>query len=291
MYTIFLGAPSIEDIDVNPDEYNWTTFSPDPPTDNILPPSTLDAAKRRISLLYENIIFRDEDEPDSMIESQPANETTALSFRTGGLNRDSVGLSFLNPSASRFETQETRETQSVNYSDTSSIVHFPSFHFDLNSLTSLASMSRARAKESKKVALLLAVLEVEGPDIIRIHKGVDAGKEISILKLVLGDNDGICKLTAWREIAEKWAGEGNEVAVKRGDIVFIENAMATFQPSTPITISASPHLNSKLQICYRSLPHAHEDMRLRPDLRLGSTDPSVKKVTSVLAWFEKMAGL
>ncbi|KAF5343461.1 hypothetical protein D9758_011848 [Tetrapyrgos nigripes] len=54
-------------------------------------------------------------------------------------------------------------------------------------------------------AMLLAVLEVEGPDTIRTKKGPDAGKEISILKMVLGDEEGnVCKLVAWREIAEVW---------------------------------------------------------------------------------------
>lgn len=69
--------------------------------------------------------------------------------------------------------------------------------------------------------MLLAVLEVEGPDTLRLKKGADSGKEISILKMVLGDEDGVCKLTAWREVAENWGGTSNTVSVKRGDIVLI----------------------------------------------------------------------
>ena len=71
---------------------------------------------------------------------------------------------------------------------------------------------------------LLAVLEVEGPDTIRIKKGADAGKEIAVLRLILGDEEGcICKLTAWREVAETWGGIDDAVGVKRGDILYLES--------------------------------------------------------------------
>lgn len=39
------------------------------------------------------------------------------------------------------------------------------------------------------------------------------------------------------------------------------------------------------------MPYAHEDMQLRPDLRLGGSDASVRKVASLVRWFERMAGL
>lgn len=34
-----------------------------------------------------------------------------------------------------------------------------------------------------------------------------------------------------------------------------------------------------------------EDARYRPDLRLGISDSAVRKVSTVVAWFESMAGL
>ena len=72
--------------------------------------------------------------------------------------------------------------------------------------------------------VLLAVIEVEGPDTIRVKKGREAGKEIAIFKMILGDEEGTaCKLTAWREVAEEWGGSGETVAAKRGDIVHIES--------------------------------------------------------------------
>ena len=112
---------------------------------------------------------------------------------------------------------------SYDYSDASSITHFPAFHFNLHALTSLSFL--AANQVTTKVSLLLAILEVEGPDTIRIKKGPDAGKEVSILKLIMGDADNqICKLTAWREVAEAWGGCDDLPAVKRGDIVWVESA-------------------------------------------------------------------
>lgn len=212
------------------------------------------------------------------------------------------------------ETQEeTQDTQSYNYSDASSIARFPSFLFSLHSLTSLASLSRLAQKGSKKVNVLLAVLEVEGPNTIRIKKGADAGKEISLLALILGDDEGsVCKLTAWREIADAWGGSSvGATGVKRGDILYIESMFtksdrfrtlglyvspladitATWDSVTSPTLSASSFLKSKMEICYRTMPYTHEDKRLRPDLRLGESDAAVRKVAAVVRWFEGMAGL
>jgi len=158
--------------------------------------------------------------------------------------------------------------------------------------------------------VLLAVLEVEGPDVIRIKRGADAGKSVSIFKMILGDEEGnVCKLTAWREVAEEWGGIGKGVATKRGDIVYIESnlprgqsihsillilhpdVMATCDPTASTTMTASPYLKSQLVICYRTMPYTHEDGKLRPDLRLGHSEPTVRRVAAVVRWFENMTGL
>lgn len=68
-------------------------------------------------------------------------------------------------------------------------------------------------------------------------------------------------------------------------------AGGTAAASIPISLSASPQLKSKLEICYRALPAAPQDARLRPDLRLGMSDAAVRKVASVVRWFEGVAGL
>lgn len=346
MFRVFLGAPSRADLareaSTNSNRtYRWETVESQKheietirqtSTAEILeiyPPATLEAASRRISLLYQNIIFNDVDDEleledtevqyegmfyfvhfDGSLQFFLSDQTTRI---TDGKDISTIDPSllpsFLNSSKSlsdTFDIEETQESVSYNYSDASSIARFPTFHFSLHSLTSLSSLTGIVGKESKKATLLLAVLEVEGPDTIRIKKGADAGKEVSILKTILGDEDGnVCKLTAWRDVADSWGG------VKRGDVVLIESesqptfefqfslihlyvsldVTVNYEPGTTPTLTASPYLKSKLEICYRTMPYTHEDGRLRPDLRLGISDAAVRKVASVVAWFEGMAGL
>ncbi len=89
---------------------------------------------------------------------------------------------------------------------------------------------------ARKVNLLFVVLEVDGPDTIKIKNGRDAGKEVAILKMIVGDEEGkVGKLTAWREVAEMWGGslEGS-VAVKRGDVILLEGMIAYFTCFAPI---------------------------------------------------------
>lgn len=173
-------------------------------------------------------------------------------------------LNVLNEASTIIETQPSQgtatdfeESYSAEYSNTSSIAigRFPHFHFNLHSVVSLAQLSgttttttnskhfyqaarpgatmatNAKAM-SRKVDLLLAILEVDGPDRIKVKKGAQAGTEVSILKLILGDEQGsVCRLTAWRETAEEWGGErqvvqegrlGEGEGVKRGDVVYIQ---------------------------------------------------------------------
>jgi len=75
MYRVFLGAPSIADLDKDPKSFQWHTISSQSQSTHfksnkslhtsrsiIFPSATLEAASRRISLLYENTIF--DDKPD-----------------------------------------------------------------------------------------------------------------------------------------------------------------------------------------------------------------------------------
>lgn len=114
----------------------------------------------------------------------------------------------------------------------SQIVLFPNFKFSLHALSSLSSlMSRPDAernmgaghgKRTTKVSLLAAVLEVDGPDVVRLKMGAEAGTEVALLKLIVGDDSGaIVKITAWRETAELWSGsdEANHPGIKKGDVV------------------------------------------------------------------------
>ncbi|KAF9524100.1 hypothetical protein CPB83DRAFT_861887, partial [Crepidotus variabilis] len=420
-YRVFLGAPTLADIEKDANSYSWKTISttsnatggstksssrnvsrnstsgalvppahePDSasgqlvhptngaPSSAIFPfdPATLEAASQKISMLYKDIVFSNEEMNEEMridntehsiedlSESQGSlghskssrdvhwqlltplgseemnsgqrdekgaeisvfrgiDQTTVYTWapteeqpsRGDGLksSQSFVGPSFLLPSQdlplssfvvsqsliqTPLETQTQPESQSFNLNSfSSSIGRFPSFHFNLHTLTSLTSLNAQAATTKTKVVhkidVLLAALELEGPETIKIKKGVDAGKEVSIFKMILGDDEGeVCKLTAWREIADDWGGNGKMVGPKRGDILFMENVTATSEPKTATTLSASTFQRSSLTICYRTMPYAHEDGGLRPDLRLGSSEPCVRKVASVVRWFEEMAGL
>ncbi|KAK0484033.1 hypothetical protein IW261DRAFT_1550230 [Armillaria novae-zelandiae] len=293
MYRVFLGAPSLQELRGHQLEYRWEHIvsSPAPAVldEDSVPPTSeaLEAASLRISRLYENTIFQgDEDDTTGQLDDEHVDESTMITWPpTNPADSEerlqTSTISFLETSASLLDTQETQETQ---YSDTSSIARFPTFHFNLHTLGTLDGLRGG----SRKMNFLLVALEVDGPDTIRTKKGA----EISLLKMILGDDEGnMCKLTAWREVADVWGGMTGSVRVKRGDVVFLENVTATCEPKASPALSASPYLNSKLQICYRTLMYTQTDAKLRPDLRLGFSDPSVRKVESLVRWFETMAGL
>lgn len=70
-YRVFLGAPSTTRLKQSADKietFQWQTISSNTsssstaPTNIIFPPATLEAASRRISLIYQNIIFTDADD-------------------------------------------------------------------------------------------------------------------------------------------------------------------------------------------------------------------------------------
>lgn len=63
MYSIFLGAPSASALNEDPRNYEWKTISL---PGSLPPPATLDAATRRISLYYQNIIFREDGEEQEL---------------------------------------------------------------------------------------------------------------------------------------------------------------------------------------------------------------------------------
>ncbi len=115
------------------------------------------------------------------------------------------------------ETQLSATTSYV-YSDTSSIARFPNFQFSLGTLSELASAQG-------KTCLLLAVLEVDGPDEVTVRRGPDAGGVISVLRLIVGDEAStIRKLMAWREVAETWSGATQDVVgIRCGDVVYFES--------------------------------------------------------------------
>ena len=234
-YRVFLGAPSSTSLGYNEEDFGWETFTATTP---ILDASVFEAASRRISRLYENIIFAEDDDEDVVNasdnnfldaeHSSRAAETFIIWSPTQNRTRNasgSQGSSGLQEST----MEETQETSSHEYSDTSSIGRFPHFSFNLHTLRlvkALVDMAKAsRAKGTLKVNVLMAGLEVEGPDTVTIRKGPHAGSQVSILKMILGDGDGnVFKLTAWRDVAEMWGiGTDTQPSIRRGDIVLFRS--------------------------------------------------------------------
>ena len=353
MYRVFLGAPSSSEILKDPSTYSWSTISSTLPLTRaqspfehdgsllgvgsdvsrlhqhkptqsfFFPPGTLEAASYRISLIYKNVLFQDDDEElegdvvfsqlgpvrapvepieiervptqpagegidesmfcrlhfesclllldqttlytwpptaeaskrgsaasehdfsevgeslpvsktsvleDSLLASQPLESQGPTNINakgpTGSLSR--IDLSIFNASETSVMTYsemfDTTEESFGGYSDASSIALLPRFHFSLHNLISLSHITSSNRKVSSKVSILLGILEVDGPDVVKLRKGSDAGKEVAILKLILGAEDGsVCRLTAWREVAEEWGGDGTSPPVKKGDIVLLES--------------------------------------------------------------------
>ena len=135
------------------------------------------------------------------------------------MNRPPLGASTSRMASLGQINFETQDFSTGSYSDTSSIARFPDFQFSLNALSVLASVQG-------KACLLLAVLEVDGPDEVTVRRGPDAGRTVSVLRLVVGDEAStIRKLTAWREVAETWGGATQTEGVRRGDVVYFESAL------------------------------------------------------------------
>ncbi|KAG1765842.1 hypothetical protein EV702DRAFT_981279 [Suillus placidus] len=309
-FRVFLSAPSISDLKKDPSgSYTWKTIEPPSAEASqalLYPPATLEAASRRISLIYQNIIFDDSDEEafdqehlhDRELQSPyvKIEQTTVITWPPTPVADITGAPSFLRTSQSQSQSQlaamyQTQETTSVSYSDASSITRFPHFQISLHKVSSLASLYSENFARGRKVNILLATLEVEGPDTVLVKKGPDAGKEVSVLKMILGDEDGsVCKLTAWRDVADAWGALG----VKRGDIIYLGSTYhlaPTCEPGSSIALTASPYNKPTAEICFRTMPYTREDNRLRPDLRLGKSDAAVKKVAALAQWFERMAGL
>ncbi|KIY73186.1 hypothetical protein CYLTODRAFT_342688 [Cylindrobasidium torrendii FP15055 ss-10] len=257
MRRVFLGAPTANDLKYDSKtSFSWTT----------LPDTNYNDASHATDTLTVN--------------------GTAITW-SPTQNRSGV-LSFLNTTTDSQETEDSF-TQSQAHSDSSSIAQFPQFHFSLNSLTTLESL---HGHGSKQVSMLLAVLEIQGPDGITLRKGKDAGREVYLLKLTLGDSDNqVCTLTAWRETAENWGGLNDSPGIQRGDIVHIQNVKASFEPDTRPSLTASPYLKSNMDICYRTIPRTEQDNGLRPDLRLALTDPAVRHVSRLVGWFTQVFGV
>ncbi|KAJ3007388.1 hypothetical protein NUW54_g3566 [Trametes sanguinea] len=167
-YRVFYGAPSTQDLRKPSSKLRWQTVTTSDARSGplTLPPATLAAASRRISMMYANVIFGESQEDDEACVGDPAGgneqphpegQTTLITWAptTQGpdeTSRSRAEVTFLRPSVtisyfrSQKETQESQETDSFNESNASSIAQFPAFHFSLHALTPLDTLiSQAQA--------------------------------------------------------------------------------------------------------------------------------------------------
>ena len=107
-FRVFLGAPSAADIDTDPSDYVWQTLQDSSITQHSLafvpyPPATLDAASRRISLLYQNVIF------DSISDSrEPELDHVSAS------QQDDPGTSPHRSTRTREQNHDTAQTEQLS---------------------------------------------------------------------------------------------------------------------------------------------------------------------------------
>ena len=131
------------------------------------------------------------------------------------------GISFATTSISDETYSKDMTSTFDTQHDNISIARLPSFYIPVNRLSSIEAVLRIENSGSptRKVCLLVAILDIEGPNIVRIKKGKEAGKEAAVLGLVVGDEEGkIAKVTVWRECAEEWGG-----VVRKGDVVYMKS--------------------------------------------------------------------
>lgn len=161
--------------------------------------------------------------------TQPEDSTSSRlpSLRTSMIAGGQSSSLWQNNDTTNLETQISAITTtscSYVYSDSSSSIgQFPNFQFSLGTLSPLGSAQG-------KTCLLLAVLEVDGPDEVTLRRGPDAGRVVSVLRLIVGDEAStIRKLTAWREVAEVWGGATQDaVGIRCGDVVYFESTVVRF---------------------------------------------------------------
>lgn len=240
-YRIFTGAPCIKGFP-DSDQPTWQTLTTRENT-SVIPSASLQQVDSRLSLIYQNVIFNSEDESEEIRNfledgAFPCSSTAfcGLIFASDPSNSSFLeGPSSIGPSLAKnhgssksqectFDADMSGEN-STFLSEGSSIRRFPTFAFNPNSISSLSLLSGMleQSYESARIALLLGILEVDGPSYVKSK--APPHTEMALLKIVAGSEDGsLCKIVAWRETAEIWSGDYQDRALKRGDIVLFESA-------------------------------------------------------------------
>ncbi|CAE6348115.1 unnamed protein product [Rhizoctonia solani] len=243
-YLVISGAPSLREIrsgaTSNP---QWRVIHPyHAENTNIGVDSSQESPTNSYDLRTgedpSNILWppsQSQSQSQSQTQSQPPTQPTFLqtSVQVGQESNRTDSITSTSTTSTLIETETfpTRtfrmtntlpnsQSQSIS-SASSSIAHFPTFHFSLRTLTPLRVALTPVGRGSVKANLLVAVMEVDGPDMITTK----AGQETHMLKLVVGDDEGAAgKITVWGETALEWAGARRMMGLRRGDIVYLSGA-------------------------------------------------------------------
>ncbi|CEL51762.1 hypothetical protein RSOLAG1IB_00297 [Rhizoctonia solani AG-1 IB] len=303
-YLVISGAPTLREIrsGTAPSSPQWRIVRPCRPEDiNIGVDSSQDSLNDSFNHTGKddlNIIWPpSQSQSQSQTQSQPPTQPETFlqtSTEMGKQNRtDSITSTSTASTLLETETFPTRTFRMTNTlpssqstsSASSSIAHFPTFHFSLRTLTPLRVALAPVGRGSVKVNLLVAVMDVEGADTITTK----AGQETHLLKLVVGDDEGAAgKISVWGETALEWAGAGKMMGLRRGDIVYLSDIQVASVPPDSPTLTASTRQGSGIQLCYRTKVRTDEDKKLQPDLRLASTDTCVRRVATFAEWVTRV---
>ncbi|QRW14577.1 hypothetical protein RhiLY_13576 [Ceratobasidium sp. AG-Ba] len=237
-------------------------------------------------MLWPSSLLHSQSQSQSQTQNltQPETYQTNLGDSITSTSTASTVLELEQPTFIRtFPTHTLSQSQSFA-SDSSSVANFPSFHFSLRSLTPLRVALTPAGRGSVRATMLMAVLEVDGPDPITTK----VGQETHLLRLVIGEDDGsVGKLTAWGDTALEWGGAKRMPGLRRGDVVLFSDVQVTSTPPDVPSLSASPRYNSSAQICYRTVQRTDEDKYLRPDLRIWEADACVRRVAVFVDWVQR----
>jgi hypothetical protein len=119
------------------------------------------------------------------------------------------------------EDEFTGDSDSNTEGSEGSIKRFPNFHINLKRLStpkSLSIGSRRHGNGPKQTLhILIALLDIEGPTLVRVKNGSNVGKRMQLLKLTIGGNGIAGHVAVWGEIAELW-----DKKLKVFDVVHLE---------------------------------------------------------------------
>ncbi|KAL5635523.1 hypothetical protein ACGC1H_004351 [Rhizoctonia solani] len=242
-YLVISGAPTLREIRsgttstpqwrvIDPYHHNNTNRGVDSNLDSLSNNYSLRTGEGASNFLWPPSQSQSQSQTQSQLPTQPETflQTSAQvgqeSNRTDSITSTSTASTM--PETETFPMHTFRMTNTLPNSQSrsissasSSIANFPTFHFSLRTLTPLRVALTSTGRGSVKANLLVAVMEVDGPDMITTK----AGQETHMLKLVVGDDEGAAgKITVWGNTALEWAGARKMVGLRRGDIVYLSGA-------------------------------------------------------------------